>query len=525
MVNEWSICKQPRAKVWASENGGWMMCFGSLFCGIGMVVGADISTNAHSWRLDHLIETGRERKRRNWGKLERIKWLPGPPVKFYDSDEGIYEIFSRGAALAENLSPGKSLRFDTPTGPAYVWDAEVFFVAFAEVCKWHGRYSEASLLREAIGYLEEADKRRSPLNKNKYGLWARDSELFKEITKSLQETEELHLEAQRRESEIKHPVATTASSSKELQATRASKVSPIAANNQSTDLTALGPVLTAGGHITNFGKVLGEGASGVVYQGTWNQQEVAIKRFHATQLRGNELREFLKEASFMMDLQSDYLVKMHDVVAQSSYFCMVMEYMPNGSLYQVLGSDMDLSWDKRWVIAMDIAHGVAALHSKDIVHRDIKSLNVLIGHGFRAKLADFGQAKLKTSSQSVKSRRAESGAVGTVAWLAPEILREGVECSKETDMYSFGMTLWELGTKQTPFANAPNVTAMTHWISQGKCEDLSKIPQPKLAHLVRWCWERNPQARPSAQKAIEAIDEATPKYVSQAVPRPTLFSN
>ena len=177
------------------------------------------------------------------------------------------------------------------------------------------------------------------------------------------------------------------------------------------------------------------------------------------------------------------------------------------------------------MIAMDIAHGVSALHSKDIVHRDIKSLNVLIGHNMRAKLADFGQAKLKTSSKSVKTRRSQTGAVGTTAWLAPEIIRDGAECSKESDMYSFGMTLWELGSKQVPFSNAHSPEIAALWVSQDKREDLTKVPQPKLAHLIQWCWEANPRSRPSAQKAIEAIDEATPKHVSQGVTRPALFSN
>ena len=282
---------------------------------------------------------------------------------------------------------------------------------------------------------------------------------------------------------------------------------------------------TAGGHTLQFGHVLGEGACGTVYKGSWNADtaDLAIKRFHVTQLRGNESREFLKEAAFMMDLQSDYLVRMHDFVAASPYYCMVMEYMPHGSLYQVLGSDMDLPWANRWVIAMDIAHGVAALHSKDIVHRDIKSLNVLIGYNLRAKLGDFGQATLKHSSKSIKSRRSQTGAVGTDAWLAPEIFR-GDRCSKTSDMYSFGMTLWELGSKQIPFVDT-HTSAIPDLVKKGKREDLGKVPQPKLASLVRWCWEDNASLRPSAQEAIKAIDEATPKHVSQGVPRPALFSS
>lgn len=285
-----------------------------------------------------------------------------------------------------------------------------------------------------------------------------------------------------------------------------------------------GVLMTTSNYEITLGKILGEGAAGTVYQGTWNGETVAIKQYHATQLRGDDLREFLKEAAFMMDLDSPYLIKMHDFVAQSPYYCMVMEYMPQGSLYQVLGSGIDLPWDTRWNIAMDITCGVAALHSKDIVHRDIKSLNVLIGNGFRAKLADFGQAKLKSSSHSIKTRRSESGTVGTVAWLAPEILRDGAECSRATDMYSLGMTLWELATRETPFANAPNLLVMTHWISQGKHENLDKVAQPKLSTLIRRCWESNAALRPSAQQAIEALEEATPKHVSQAMPRMNLFS-
>ena len=267
-----------------------------------------------------------------------------------------------------------------------------------------------------------------------------------------------------------------------------------------------GTITTVGNHSINFGDTLGKGGSGTVYCGNWNQKEVAIKRFNTVQMRLDELTEFVNETKFALEelSKSDYLVKAYDYTT-SPYYCIVMEYMPHGSLYQVLGSDQDLPWDKRWVIAMDIAHGVSALHSKDIVHRDIKSLNVLIGHNMRAKLADFGQAKLKTSSKSVKTRRSQTGAVGTTAWLAPEVARGDSACSIETDMYSFGMTLWELGSRKRPYDDADTTQMMENWVKQHKTPDLKEIPKPKLAHLIQWCWEANPRSRPSAQKAIEAI--------------------
>ena len=92
--------------------------------------------------------------------------------------------------------------------------------------------------------------------------------------------------------------------------------------------------------------------------------------------------------------------------------------MPEGSLYDVLHNGQDLSWKTRYQIAADTAHGLSDLHERKILHRDLKSFNILLRNG-RAKLADFGLAKVKheTGSQSSVSH----GKVGTLLWMAPEL--------------------------------------------------------------------------------------------------------
>ena len=95
--------------------------------------------------------------------------------------------------------------------------------------------------------------------------------------------------------------------------------------------------------------------------------------------------------------------------------------MPKGSLHGILkDKNQELSWDLRWIIAIDIGKGLSYLHSKNILHRDLKSLNVLLGSDYHAKICDFGLSKVKLESSSISSNN--NKVTGTTKWCAPETL-------------------------------------------------------------------------------------------------------
>ena len=160
----------------------------------------------------------------------------------------------------------------------------------------------------------------------------------------------------------------------------------------------------------------------------------------------------------MLKLRHPSLVQLFGAVVEPN-FHMVMDLMEGGPLYHLLqDDDKALSWPMRVKIMLDVAAGVDYLHSNNIVHRDIKSLNVLLDRELNPKLCDFGLALIKsdTESQSVAHTRA----VGTVRWLAPEVI-PGAKHSQRSDIWALGLIGSELATRGVPFAD-PGAAAVNH---------------------------------------------------------------
>ncbi|KAL5227505.1 hypothetical protein ABZP36_015770 [Zizania latifolia] len=190
--------------------------------------------------------------------------------------------------------------------------------------------------------------------------------------------------------------------------------------------------------------LLGHGTYGSVYYGVLRDQEVAIKRMTAT-----KTKEFIVEMKVLCKVHHASLVELIGYAASKDELFLVYEYSQKGSLKNHLHDPQSkgytsLSWIYRVQIALDAARGLEYIHehTKDhYVHRDIKSSNILLDESFRAKISDFGLAKLV-----VKSNDAEASVtkvVGTFGYLAPEYLRDGLATMK-SDVYAFGVVLFEL---------------------------------------------------------------------------------
>ena len=125
--------------------------------------------------------------------------------------------------------------------------------------------------------------------------------------------------------------------------------------------------------------------------------------------------------------------------------CIVLEYCSRGSLWSLLhDAQIKMSWEYRKKFALVIAKGVYYLHTnqRPILHRDLKSLNVLLDHALNCKLADFGWTRVIDKEMTSK--------IGTYQWMAPEVIR-GYKYSEKADVFSFGIILWELATRKPPY--------------------------------------------------------------------------
>ncbi len=242
------------------------------------------------------------------------------------------------------------------------------------------------------------------------------------------------------------------------------------------------------------------GSSGTVYLGEWDFNPVAIKKYPAQDFSEETQEEILTEATVMAQAstQSDYLVPLRGISLEKPHYCLVMQYMPGGNLYNFLHSRQDISWSTRYRIGLDISIGLHHLHSKDILHRDLKSFNVLLDSNGRAKLADFGSAKIKVSSAAIT----KGGFKGTILWAAPETFTE--RPTKKSDVYSAGMILWELASRKEPYKEAGGM--VVEWIKSGKKEIFQTDTPEKFRTIAEECWQA-PEKRPEAKVLATQLDQ------------------
>ncbi|KAF3336924.1 serine/threonine-protein kinase CDL1-like protein [Carex littledalei] len=201
--------------------------------------------------------------------------------------------------------------------------------------------------------------------------------------------------------------------------------------------------------------VIGNGGFGIVFRGTLNDGTVtAIKKLHRDGKQGE--REFRLEVDLLSQLHSPQLVGLLGYCADQHHRLLVFEFMPNGNLQQHLHQIpqygkvyQPLDWWTRLRIALDCARALEFLHehsSPSIIHRDFKPSNVLLDHNFRAKVSDFGMAKVGSDKLN---GQVLTRVLGTTGYLAPEYASTG-KLTTKSDVYSYGMVLLELLTGRVP---------------------------------------------------------------------------
>lgn len=199
-----------------------------------------------------------------------------------------------------------------------------------------------------------------------------------------------------------------------------------------------------------FDTQIGAGGFGSVWKGQWisHAETVAIKLLHAQNFTDSVMKEFRAELEMMFALRSRYIIGFIGVCLEPGKFCLVME-LAERSLFDLLHGKTKPTWRERVMLASELARGLLLLHqhSPQILHRDVKSLNVLILDG-HAKLSDFGMAKAKL--ETATTTKIAGNQATSLRWTAPEVLKLGPYTSA-ADVYSYGVTLYEIATSQVNF--------------------------------------------------------------------------
>jgi len=243
-----------------------------------------------------------------------------------------------------------------------------------------------------------------------------------------------------------------------------------------------------------FEKIIGSGANAEVWEGTFKPkgQKVAIKKLYPNQFTEKTMNLFIREIKCLSAFKHQFLLPFIGYTA-SNPLCIVTKLITNDSLYSALRSDpknLQLSPTDLSIIAYGISIGMKFLHQKHIIHRDLKPQNVLIDENRLPVICDFGSSRFLEGSQNNTNTH-----FGTVQYMAPEFLK-GVTYDERIDVYSFGICLWEMLTKQTPFDGfEPGQIICKVVIDSDRPELEGKIDP--LSRLIKKCWDTDPQNRPT----------------------------
>lgn len=188
-------------------------------------------------------------------------------------------------------------------------------------------------------------------------------------------------------------------------------------------------------------------------------------------------------------------------VTQPPNLCVVTELL-SGTVFDLLhNSSVKMSWKLKLSIAIDTARGLNYLHqhSPPIIHRDLKSPNLLLdGSSRQTKVCDFGLARSH-------SMRVMTGQIGTFQWMAPEVMSNN-NYTEKADVYSFGIILWELLTRQLPYANMNPLQVSQQVVHHDMRPNPPKdCPKPYLELMTR-CWHKNPRKRPSFDIIVTRLE-------------------
>lgn len=257
------------------------------------------------------------------------------------------------------------------------------------------------------------------------------------------------------------------------------------------------------------GEQIGQGSCGTVYHGLWYGSDVAVKVFAKQEYSEDALLSFRQEVSLMKRLRHPNIVLFMGAVTSPQRLCIVTEFLPRGSLFRLLQrSTSKLDWRRRIHMALDIARGMNYLHNRipPIIHRDLKSSNLLVDKDWKVKVADFGLSRVKHETYlTTKTGK------GTPQWMAPEVLRNEPSDEK-SDIYSFGVILWELATQKIPWEhlNAMQVIGAVGFMNQRL--DIPNDVDERWAAMIESCWQSEPQKRPTFQELLERLKDLQRQY-------------
>ncbi|KAI9986592.1 hypothetical protein PInf_025623 [Phytophthora infestans] len=253
-------------------------------------------------------------------------------------------------------------------------------------------------------------------------------------------------------------------------------------------------------------ELVGQGYFGDAYRASLDGQDVVVKTIRASEFgetTSQIVREFQHEAAMLnMFGHHPCIVPFVGASTDTKFpLALVTKYLPYGSLEDNLRGSSSLSIDERTGMLKDAAAGLLNIHEGGFIHRDLAARNCLVDQGNRVRICDFGLCRRV---------RAETGmllkdAVGPVKYMAPESLQPPHAFSYDSDVYMFGVLMWETYTSSPPFAALTPVEAMMNVLRGERLPVPKELPE-SLQTLMQNCFHDSPAERPSMQEVLTALD-------------------
>ncbi|PIN21641.1 Serine/threonine protein kinase [Handroanthus impetiginosus] len=292
--------------------------------------------------------------------------------------------------------------------------------------------------------------------------------------------------------------------------------------------------------------LIGKGGSGNVYRVVvGNGKELAVKHIRYTDdrrkigsstcilnKRGTKCMEFEAEVQTLSSIRHVNVVKLYCSISGEDSNLLVYEYMPCGSLWDRLHScnELELDWETRYDIALGAAKGLEYLHhgcDGPVIHRDVKSSNILLDEELKPRIADFGLAKIVQANSMKESTQIIAGTHG---YIAPEYAYTN-KVNEKSDLYSFGVVLMELVTGKRPieleFGEDKNIV---DWVSGNlkTKESVVRMVDPAIPEVYResaikvlkiaiLCTARLPTLRPTMRNVVQMVEEAQPRELVRVI--------
>ncbi|CAN1846064.1 Serine/threonine-protein kinase STY13 [Linum perenne] len=282
------------------------------------------------------------------------------------------------------------------------------------------------------------------------------------------------------------------------------------------------------------GGVIGRGTFATIHRGFYDSLDVAVKLLdwgeegHRTEAEIASLRaDFIQEVAVWHKLDHPNVTKFIGATMGSADLqiqtengqismpknicCVVVEYLPGGAVknYLIKNRRRKLAFKVVVQMALDMARGLSYLHSQKVVHRDVKTENMLLDKTRTVKIADFGVARVEASNPNDMT-----GETGTLGYMAPEVLN-GEPYNRKCDVYSFGICLWEIYCCDMPYPDLSFSEVTSAVVRQVHCIFLNLRPEiprccpSSLANVMKRCWDANPDKRPEMEEVVsllEAVD-------------------